>query len=88
MNNTLTHYVVMYSEGPAQTSSGKVVYNSACAAPGQLGLMALYETMFNQYDIQVSTYKLAYTLPLPCYQYKLTLYILSCIDFTIASNRL
>ena len=50
-----THYVAMYSEGPAQTSSGKVVYNSACAAAGQLGLMALYETMFNQYDIQVST---------------------------------
>lgn len=29
-------------------------YNSACAAAGQLGLMALYETMFNQFDVTTS----------------------------------
>lgn len=29
-------------------------YNSACAAAGQLGLMSLYETMFNQFDVSTS----------------------------------
>lgn len=29
-------------------------YSSACAAAGQLGIMALYETMFTQYDITIS----------------------------------
>lgn len=33
---------------------GRVTYNSACAAAGQLGLMSLYETMFSQYDVAVS----------------------------------
>lgn len=34
--------------------TGKLTYNSACAAAGQLGLMSLYETMFSQFDITVS----------------------------------
>lgn len=29
-------------------------YSSACAAAGQLGLMSLYETMFNQFDVSTS----------------------------------
>jgi delta-1-pyrroline-5-carboxylate synthetase len=33
---------------------GSITYNSACAAAGQLGLMSLYETMFDQFDITVS----------------------------------
>ena len=32
----------------------KVSYSSACAAAGQMGLMSLYETMFNQYDVATS----------------------------------
>ena len=35
-------------------SHGQKSYNSACAAAGQLGLMSLYETMFNQFDITTS----------------------------------
>ena len=36
------------------TANNKVSYNSACAAAGQLGLMSLYETMFNQFDVATS----------------------------------
>lgn len=32
----------------------KVSYSSACAAAGQMGLMSLYETMFNQFSIATS----------------------------------
>jgi delta-1-pyrroline-5-carboxylate synthetase len=35
-------------------SKGLVSYNSACAAAGQLGLMALYESMFSQLNVTVS----------------------------------
>ena len=38
----------------ATTDGGRVTYNSACAAAGQLGLMSLYEMMFNQFDIATS----------------------------------
>mmetsp|Transcript_13803 Transcript_13803/g.23023 ORF Transcript_13803/g.23023 Transcript_13803/m.23023 type:complete len:772 (+) Transcript_13803:20-2335(+) len=38
----------------APSQKGLVAYNSACAAAGQLGLMALYDTMFGQYNITVS----------------------------------
>lgn len=37
-----------------QSGKGRVAYNSACAAAGQLGLMALYETMFSSYDVATS----------------------------------
>ena len=32
----------------------KISYSSACAAAGQMGLMSLYETMFNQYEVATS----------------------------------
>ncbi len=36
------------------STMNKVSYSSACAAAGQMGLMSLYETMFNQYDVATS----------------------------------
>ena len=38
------------------SENGKVSYNSACAAAGQIGLMSLYETMFDQCDIPTSQF--------------------------------
>ena len=43
------------AQSPQHHSNDKTVsYSSACAAAGQLGLMSLYETMFNQFDIATS----------------------------------
>ena len=36
------------------SAQSKVSYSSACAAAGQMGLMSLYEMMFNQYDVATS----------------------------------
>ena len=36
------------------TEIGETSYNSASAAAGQLGLMSLYETMYNQFDITIA----------------------------------
>ena len=44
----------MVGSSDIPTSKGLLTYNSACAAAGQLGLMALYESMFSQLNITVS----------------------------------
>mmetsp|Transcript_13388 Transcript_13388/g.20133 ORF Transcript_13388/g.20133 Transcript_13388/m.20133 type:complete len:757 (+) Transcript_13388:137-2407(+) len=48
-----TGQVTLNSEGEVDMLGPKS-YNAACAAAGQLGLMSLYSTMFDQHDIRTS----------------------------------
>jgi len=45
---------MLVSAANVPASKGQISYNSACAAAGQLGLMALYESMFSQLNVTVS----------------------------------